>query len=42
MMTKAKPKSALYKGTTIPNALLDELMQQLSLPRFRRVSTGWN
>jgi hypothetical protein len=28
-MTKAKPKSEFYKGTTIPNALLDELMQQL-------------
>jgi putative transposase len=28
-MTKAKPKSEFYKGTNIPNALLDELMQQL-------------
>lgn len=28
-MTKAKPKSEFYKGTTIPNALLDELMNQL-------------
>lgn len=28
-MTKAKPKSEFYKGTTIPNALLDELMHQL-------------
>ncbi|HEU5377496.1 MAG TPA: hypothetical protein VFV38_18900, partial [Ktedonobacteraceae bacterium] len=28
-MTKAKAKSEFYKGTTIPNALLDELMKQL-------------
>src|SRR5579883_1848019 len=28
-MTKAKAKSEFYKGTTIPNTLLDELMKQL-------------
>jgi hypothetical protein len=28
-MTEAKPKSEFYKDTTIPNALLDELMNQL-------------
>ncbi len=28
-MTKAKAKSEFHKGTTIPNTLLDELMQHL-------------
>lgn len=28
-MTKAKPKSEFHKGTSIPNTLLDELMQHL-------------
>ncbi len=28
-MTKAKAKSEFYKGTSIPNTLLDELMKQL-------------
>lgn len=28
-MTKAKPTSGFHKGTAIPNALIDELMQKL-------------
>lgn len=40
-MTKAKAKSEFYKDTTIPNTLLDELMNQLpAMPTKGGISLG--